>query len=666
MSSLDAMQAFKQLDCLDAFQDPISLLKVLAAHVPVGVQIYDSTGHSLFVNEQYIRTFGSPPPPEYCVLEDEIVKTMGGLHLIQKAFAGEITRFPAFWYDPRELKVNEAYTNKYGRRSAIETQLVPVLDRDSKVTYVIFFHRDVTAELFMQQERERALKERDDAKTLIQRVLDQTKAVIYIKDLEGRFIFVNGQFSRVFGLPPDGVLGKADHDLFPAEHADGFRKNDLHVQSTRSHLEIEETAVHCDGSAHTYLSLKFPLDDSAGKLVGVCGISTDVTQYRMLERELSTAKRFELVGLLAGGVAHNFNNLLGIILLAADTLLMKEGKGKPELRRAVESIKDAAQSASFLTRQLLAFGRQQNFQPSVLDLGTAVSGMKEILANALGEDIRFSAELTADAWPVFADPQHVEQVLVNLCLNARDAMPKGGELRVAVRNAKLGADQGNWRVGKPSGDFVELAIADTGCGMEPSVLDRIFEPFFTTKKEGRGTGLGLATVHGIMQGAGGEIAVESEPGKGSVFHIYFPRMHGEAVSRETRPEPGAETYAGSETILLVEDQGPLRQVTANLLRDHGYTVIEARDGPAALELWKVVSEKVDLIMTDIIMPGMSGVEMVRKLRLPSGRGLRVLFASAYSQEKLSEHDLDREAVHFIEKPYSAHGLFAKIREALGR
>ena len=643
--------------------------KRIAKHVPIAMQIYDSKGYSAFTNDQHTQVFGCPPPPGYCTLNDSLVEASGNLHLIHAAFEGKPGKLPLFWYNPAHLEGLNAsdtqYVGKMGRNCAIETYMIPVLDGSGKVENVIYIFKDVTGELFMQQERERALKERDDAKTLIQNILDQTKAVIYIKDVEGKFIFINAQFCRIFEKSPEDILGKKDHDLFPKEIADEYRKNDLHVQNTHSHIESEETAVHADEKTHTYLSLKFPIRDSTGSLYGVCGISTDVSQHRELEQQLSTAKRMEAVGLLAGGIAHDFNNILAVILLVADTLLIKGTTKETELRKSVDAIKTAAGSAGLLTRKLLLFGRRQLSQPKNTDLGIILSEMKDILSNALGEDIHFSLEVPSDLWPVFVDPVQVEQVLTNLCFNARDAMPKGGELRLSLRNRKVAAGDAKWRIGCPSGDFVELTVSDTGTGIAPEHQERIFEPFFTTKKEAQGSGLGLATVYGIVQGARGDIAVESTLGKGCVFRVCFPKAHGVAAAAPRFDRMETRPHHGKETILLVEDQTMLRQVTVALLRECGYTVIEAKDGKSALAKWKTAGAKVDLVMTDVVMPKMNGADLVRKLSgVKRRRKLKTLFVSAYSGRKLSNHRFPKDGFHFLKKPYTAAELLSKLREVL--
>jgi PAS domain S-box-containing protein len=645
----------------DKFKDSLQPIMDMANHAPVGMQIYNAAGHSIYTNPQHTLIFGGPPPPEMCVLTDEQVKAAGSLHLIHRAFAGEPAVLPLLWYDPRDIpdltEEGKNYVQAVAKRAAIETHMIPIFGQGKTVTHVMFIFKDVTGEIFMRQERERALKERDDAKTLIQNILDQTQAVIYIKDLDGKFIFVNGQFCRIFNMTADQVIGRTNHQLFPKHLADEFHKNDLHVQETRSHTEIEEVAVHADGKAHTYLSLKFPVEDSTGALIGVCGISTDITQSRSLEQELNRVKRVEAVGFLASGIAHDFNNVLGTILLVSDTLLIRGSAKKAEWQAAIEAIKRSAQSAALLTRQLLTFGSQQKSEPRNINLGSVIGGTKDILKNALGEDIRFTVKIGRGLWPVHIDRVQVDQILTNLCFNARDAMPKGGSLKILVRNLP-GASR----------DRVELAVSDNGTGIASEALEHIFEPFFTTKMDGQHTGLGLATVHRIVEGAGGTIAVESVAGKGSTFRLSFPRASGGMAADGVSENFKSHAYRGRETILLVEDQALLRNVTGNLLRERGYAVIEANGAKAALGQWKRVAKKVDLIVTDIVMPGMSGLEMIQKMKLgkaKAGRPTKALFVSAYSDKKLSDYEFNRDAIHFIEKPYTAVELLTKMREILG-
>jgi two-component system, cell cycle sensor histidine kinase and response regulator CckA len=667
-------------------ENPLAQIKGIAEHAPFGMQIYDVTGHCIYVNKVFERIFGTMPPPGYCVLKDELIRDAGLSHLIEKAFKGEPSQLPMIWYDVRDLKelsaTDLAITQKYGKKCAIESHMIPLFAGlvPGRVSHVLFIFKDVTAEMFMRQEREAAIKERDDAKILVRSILDQSQAVIFIKDPEGRYTFVNGQFCRIFKWTPEEILGRSDHELFPRELADDLRANDLRVLGEMTHSEIEEVVPHAGGALHTYVSLKFPLHDSTGRVYGLCGIATDVTRFRVMERELNAAKRMETVGLLAGGIAHDFHNNLGVIILSVDTLLMNDGKKGIDWQKSLQSIKSSAQASAVLTRQLLTFGQKQAFLPRPIDLGAVVAGIELILSNATGEDIKLATEYEPGLWPVLADPVQIEQIITNLCFNARDAMPAGGLLKISVRNVncarKRNGVTGNYR----EGSWVELSVEDTGTGMEPEIMERIFEPFFTTKPEGKGSGLGLSTVYGIVHSLGGDIAVDSRPGKGSVFRVYFPRVELAGATADERPWAGAGAAgpanlqsSGRETILVVEDRESLRGVTAAVLENYGYTVLQA-DGPeAALKLFddEIKGRRgVDLVVTDLVMPGMSGIELVRRIRATGNltKPPRVLFVSAHPEEKLLSYGYkcegDTSAHEFLQKPFTAIELLMKIRAAL--
>jgi two-component system cell cycle sensor histidine kinase/response regulator CckA len=654
------------LDALDSIPDPLQVMKAFAVNAPVGIQIYNADGYSIYVNEKHTAFFGCPPPPQYCVLNDEIAESQGLLHLIRKAFSGTPAQLPMSWYDPRELtQIDDENIKKFGKRCAIETHMTPVFDKQSKVTHVIFIFKDVTAEMYMQQERAKALKERDDANSLLQSIIDNTQSLVYVKDLAGKFIFANKQYCRTFDKELSEVLGKTGYELFPQNIAEVFSSNDLKVQQSRSYFETEETAIHPDGKQYEYISSKFPLFDSEGVLYGIGGISTNVTARRKLERELNSAKRMESMGLLVGGIAHDFGNILGIVVLHSDLLLCLYRDKMPQIKPSLEIIKAQTLKASSLIRNLLAFGRKNQIETRVLSINSVIQQMQNILIGVMGDDILIEFEFEDPAWLVLADPIHIEQIMTNLCLNARDAMPKGGHLRIRTAHVTLNGEGNNWRIGKPRGEYVELAISDSGTGMSPEVLVQLFEPFYTTKEALRGTGLGLASVMGLVTSNGGDIQVESQPGAGSTFRLYFPRSNLSQIDLAIEPSCTTCTGIGKETILLVEDQVALRTSMAEILKQASYTVIEASNGIEALEILQRGEHSIGLIATDVIMPRLGGADLIRQMRkIPALNKIKVLFISGYSDERLSAHKLHLDTFNFIEKPFSAETLLDKIQRAL--
>jgi two-component system, cell cycle sensor histidine kinase and response regulator CckA len=397
-----------------------------------------------------------------------------------------------------------------------------------------------------------------------------------------------------------------------------------------------------------------------GRLAWLALIS-DVTEKKQLEAQFLLAQKMEATGRLAGGIAHDFNNLLSVITGYGDLLLMRLPVIDPR-REKVEQIVKAARSAADLARRLLAFSRKQVLQPRVLDLNTLVRDMDGMLRRLVGEDIRFSATLAHDLGSVKADPGQMEQVLVNLVLNARDAMPRGGHLVIETGNVTFDAAYARLRPGLEPGPYAMLAVSDTGHGMPPTVLEHLFEPFFTTKERGKGTGLGLATVHGIVKQSGGHIFVYSEPGGGAAFKIYLPRL-AEAAERESPLPVTAELPRGSETVLLVEDEAALRNLVRECLETSGYTVVEARHGGEALEIAERHRFPLHLLMTDVVMPGMSGRELAE--RLASRRAeLRVLYMSGYTDDAVIRHGVLSQQMAFLQKPFTAEALARKVREVL--
>jgi two-component system cell cycle sensor histidine kinase/response regulator CckA len=405
-----------------------------------------------------------------------------------------------------------------------------------------------------------------------------------------------------------------------------------------------------------------PIRDADDQTVGALNLSEDVTRKRSEEEAGSQreaqerqADKMEAVGRLAGGIAHDFNNLLTGILTYSE-LILQELRPSDPLRADIEQIRQAGQRSAGLTRQLLAFSRRQVLQPRVVSLNALTTELEPMLSRLLGTEVALDLLLDPETGNVMVDPNQIEQVLVNLITNARDAMPGGGRVSITTANAQLHRDEG-----AQDAPYVAIAVKDTGSGMDAATLARVFEPFFTTKQGSSGTGLGLSTVFGIIEQSGGHIVVESQPGQGSEFTIYLPRYTGSepAVSTAERDVP----RGGSETLLLVEDEDTVRASVRRLLEWHGYRVIEAGNGREALRIYEDNPEAIDLVLTDLVMPEMGGYELVEQLRIRNP-ALRVVFMSGYTDRAVANDGSMQPATGFVEKPFTVDTLMRQLREVL--
>ena len=401
--------------------------------------------------------------------------------------------------------------------------------------------------------------------------------------------------------------------------------------------------------------------DEAGEVLGTLSSGADVTERRALEGQYLQSQKMEAIGLLAGGVAHDFNNMLTAILGYCELLLADLNPSDPR-QADIAEIQKAGVSAAGLTRQLLAFSRKEIIEPALLDLNAILTGMEGMLRRLIREDIEVVLRLSPGLGSVTGDRGQVEQIVMNLAVNARDAMPSGGRLVVETSNVELDEHYARAHLGVQPGAYVMLIVSDTGTGMTAAVRARLFEPFFTTKQRGHGTGLGLATVHGIVTRRGGIVNVYSEVGRGTAFKIYFPR--GEAVEAVAAPPPVTRARGGTQTVLVVEDAGGLRELTRRLLQRHGYTVVTAANADEALAAFGT-GRSIDVVLTDVVMPGGSGPELVEQLteRQP---GLKVIYMSGYTEESIVHHGVLKPGIAFLHKPFTSDGLGRKIREVIER
>jgi signal transduction histidine kinase/CheY-like chemotaxis protein len=415
-----------------------------------------------------------------------------------------------------------------------------------------------------------------------------------------------------------------------------------------------------DGAEHAVNAIGRAVYDERGIPIRTAGVGMDVTERQRLEAQVRQAQKMDAIGQLAGGVAHDFNNLLTAIIGFTE-LTLSQLEPDHATRPDVQEILHAGRSAATLTRQLLAFSRKQMLQPQILDLNALINRMETLLRRTIGDHVQLVTRFDAHLARVNADPGQIEQVMMNLVINARDAMPGGGFLTIETATVRIDTGYAERQPGSPLGTYVMIAISDTGVGMDEVTRGRLFEPFFTTKEQGKGTGLGLATVYGIIKQSGGFVSVYSEVGRGTTFKVYLPEA--EHVQDHSPLAQATASAGGTETILLVEDRQEVRAVARTTLARRGYTVLEADRGDVALALAKRHDAPIHLLLTDVVMPGMSGRELARQLLLQR-RSTRVLYMSGYTDQSIVHHGVLEADIAFIQKPFSPDALLLKVRETL--
>ncbi len=539
----------------------------------------------------------------------------------------------------------------------------------------------------------------DDAIRFLDAVIDQLPAMVFLKTASDlRFVRFNRAGEELLGLSRIQLLGKNDHDLFPPEQANFFVAKDREVLAAKAILDIAEEPIETPTGTRWLHTRKIPLLDARGVATHLLGISVDVTERRKAEelirrshadleraveervvelrtalaekrrteevlvrtqQQLLHAQKMEAIGRLAGGIAHDFNNILSVILTCADMSLAQLEAAHP-LHSELTEIRRAGERAADLTRQLLAFSRQQVMQPRVLDLSEVIRNMERMLRRILGEDVQLSVRAAPGLGRVRVDPSQVEQVLMNLVVNARDAMPQGGRLTIETTRVELDEGYAADHLGSRPGPHLMLAVSDTGHGMAPEVMAQIFEPFYTTKEKGKGTGLGLSTVFGIVQQSGGSIYVYSEPGKGTSFKVYLPCFEG---SEQRTDEVRGQAPGRGETILVAEDDIAVRRAAVDVLSNCGYALLVARDVHHAIELAATHQGQIHLLLTDVVMPQLGGRVLAERVKAVRPE-IKLLFMSGYTDDAVVRHGVLEAGTPFLQKPLTPKTLAARVREVL--
>lgn len=505
----------------------------------------------------------------------------------------------------------------------------------------------------------KALIEREE---LFRLITENAADMIAVVAGDGRWLYTSPSYEKILGYGEQDLALSTTLDQVHPEDIDKVVKATAEARRTGLCTNLEYRMRHKDGGWRV-LESKASAIATAGQAEKLVIVNRDVTERKHLEEQFRQAQKMEAVGRLSEGVAHDFNNLLGVIIGYGE--VVQEGTAaESTLRPCIDEMLKAGHRAASLTRQLLAFSRQQVLDPRVLDLNAVVKDMEKMLKRLIGEDIQLKTALDADLARIKADQGQLEQVVMNLAVNSRDAMPKGGELSLTTSNFHM--DEGfvrRYPYPVMVGDYVLLTVSDNGVGMDATTRARAFEPFFTTKEKGKGTGLGLSTVYGVVKQSGGYIDIVSEPGSGATFKIYLPKAVDQAEHREAAGEFPA-SLQGTETLLLVEDEVSLRRLSRHLLELCGYVVIEAASGAEALKMSQDHKGKIDLLLTDVVMPGMSGRVLADQL-VTQRPDIRVLYMSGYTGQTVGEHGVLAEGSFFLPKPFTREALARKVREALG-
>jgi PAS domain S-box-containing protein len=505
------------------------------------------------------------------------------------------------------------------------------------------------------------LEELRESEAFLKNIVDNIPAMVFVKDSdELRYQTINKAGEELLGYSREELLGKNDYDFFPREQADFFTSKDREVLSEGKLVEIAEYAVktRCGGNRILHTK-KIPLYDHNGKARYMLGISEDITVRKHLEEQLLQSQKMEAIGQLASGVAHDFNNIL-MVIMGYGSILKADQAIDDQQRNKIELIMDAAEKASQLTRNLLEFGRKQQFKPRLADINDIVIHIRKFLTRIIGEDVQIRTTVATDSFVADVDSGQIEQVLINLATNARDAMPKGGLLTIETELWSTALPFAGENA--PTGRYVRISVSDTGSGMDETTKNRIFEPFFTTKEPGKGTGLGMSIVHGIVKQHNGFIDIVSAPDAGTTFRIYLPLAVLRPVATE-QVRPTITPGGNGETILVVEDDHTVAAMVQEILVGHGYQVILAADGQAAVEAFTAQRDRIRLVLMDLVMPRMNGKKAAGKMR-ELDPDICVIYTSGYTRDVIESRGATVNEGCLLMKPIPPFELLQRVHEAL--
>ena len=619
-----------------------------------GALMLDASGNIRQVNRAMCELAGKP--------EEELI----GKHYLEVP-PGIAQSEDGLPFDRARRTLGRQFEELEAGGRSFRVDVYPLLDGNGAFAGAVRTIRDITDRQSVERDRERLLSQLAGERARLETVLQQMPAGFIMAEApSGKLVLINGRVESIFRGPFRIGGGIEDYLQYQAFKPNGraYRLDEHPLARTIRNGEVitdeEMEVVRADGTRAAVLVSSAPIRNPEGTILAGALTFHDVTERTQLEHQLRQAQKMEAMGRLAGGVAHDFNNLLTVIggygQMVRDAL-----DPKSPLRRDIEAILEASDRASTLTRQLLTFSRRQMVEPRVLDLNRNISRVSRMLRRVIREDIELVTLLKADPARIKADPAQIEQVLLNVAVNAKDAMPKGGKLTVETAYVEI-AEEGAALDGLKPGQYVALSMTDTGTGMDAETQSHLFEPFFTTKSKGKGTGLGLSTVYGIVKQNGGEIVIASELGRGTAVRIYFP-LAEERVKAGGSGGRRTAARAGTETILVVEDDAEVRRLAAEMLSRQGYAVVEAASGPDALRIWRQQASSIDLLLTDVVMPSMAGPELAAKLTAEHA-GLKVLYMSGYPEDVMAKHGLTASESTFIHKPFTSDALIHSVRLVL--